>query len=736
METREDLLAEVQQGLLRWYDFSSGCSILYIGKETDPVVVGLQADKCRVVCIPIEESLPDRVKEKFDYIVSIADLERQRHPLEFLQQWKALLAQGGTLLLGMNNRLGLRYFCGDRDPYTKQNFDSVENYQYVYANGNEPFMGRMYSRAEIQDMVWASGWEKMKFFSVLPSLEYPSLLLAEDFSSREDLEGRIKPVYNYPGTVFLEEETLYRSLWENGMFHAMANAFLIECRCEGKLSDVKQVTSSAERQRKDALLTIIHGDKYVEKRAVYPEGNERLRHIAEASDDLTAHGLQVVSGRLEADRYVMPYISAETGQAYLKRLYHEDKNAFLRALVQFKDCVLRSSEWSSPDCGDGQGVTLRRGYIDLIPLNSFFIDGEFVFFDQEFCQQNYPANAIMFRVVNSFYSQHPEIYQTFSPDEMIAYFGLDYCRKKWEHYDEEFIGNLRRDVWLEVYNQKHRRHRNTVRRNRRHMNWPAGIYRRVSHALDGLEGKKLVLFGSGKYAKKFLESYGNDYPAYAIVDNNETRWGKSIHGVEVFSPDMLQKFDHGEYKVLICVREYEPIVIQLDDMGIREFGIFDPGRVYPRKLHPVTQQSKERKKFHVGYVAGVFDLFHIGHLNLLRRAKEQCDYLIVGVVTDYGVRVGKKVEPFVPFEERLDMVRSCRYVDEAHEIPFEHPDTDMAWKLYRFDVQFSGSDYEHDPVWLAKKKWLEERGSTMVFFPYTESTSSTKLKKLIEKKLL
>ncbi|TYZ27956.1 adenylyltransferase/cytidyltransferase family protein [Selenomonas caprae] len=146
--------------------------------------------------------------------------------------------------------------------------------------------------------------------------------------------------------------------------------------------------------------------------------------------------------------------------------------------------------------------------------------------------------------------------------------------------------------------------------------------------------------------------------------------------------------------------------------------------------------KQEKKKYHIGYVAGVFDLFHIGHLNLLRRAKEQCDYLIVGVVSDRQVREGKKVEPFVPFEERLEMVRACRYVDEAHEIPFEHPDTNMAWKLYHFDVQFSGSDYEHDSVWLKKKAWLEERGSTMVFFPYTQSTSSTKLKKLITERLI
>lgn len=736
MEAREELLAEVQHGLLKWYNFSSGCSVLYIGEETDPVVGGIQADDKRVVCIPIEESLPDRVKEEFDYIVSIADLERQRHPQAFLQQWIELLAPGGTLLLGMNNRLGVRYFCGDRDPYTKQNFDSVENYQYVYASGNEPFRGRMYSRAEIKDMLRGAGWEQMKFFSVLSSLEHPSLLLAEDFTNREDLEGRITPVYNYPGVVFLEEETLYRSFLENGLFHTMANAFLIECKCDGQLSDVKQVTISADRKREDALLTIVYGDKHVEKRAMYPEGYDRLRQIASASEDLAAHGLKVVHGRLEKNRYVMPYIDAETGQAYLKRLYHEDKAAFFQALERFKDCVLRSSDWSASDIGDGRGATLRRGYLDLIPLNSFYIDGEFVFFDQEFCRTDYPANAILIRVVNSFYSQHPELYQEFSPDEMIDFLGLGRFREEWVRYDKEFIENLRRNADFESYNRKYRRNRETVRRNRIRMNYPAYIYQRIDNALEEIDGKKLIIFGAGRYLDRFWEAYGDSYPVYAIVDNNEKRWGEYIRGIEICSPAFLQKLDHGEYRVLICIRDYDTVAAQLNEMGIYEYSVYDPNRVYRRKLHPIPRQIEERKKFHIGYVAGVFDLFHIGHLNLLRRAKEQCDYLIVGVVTDYGVRVGKKVEPFVPFEERCDMVRACRYVDEVVEIPKDRPDTEDAWKMYHFDVQFSGSDYDHDPRWLEKKAFLEAHGATMVFFPYTESTSSTRLKKLIEKKLL
>ncbi len=120
---------------------------------------------------------------------------------------------------------------------------------------------------------------------------------------------------------------------------------------------------------------------------------------------------------------------------------------------------------------------------------------------------------------------------------------------------------------------------------------------------------------------------------------------------------------------------------------------------------------------------------------MFKRAKEQCDYLIVGVVTDEGVRKYKKTEAFVPFEERIEMVRACRYVDEAVDIPLNYGGTRDAHKLLHFDCQFSGSDYEDNPDWMEEKKYLEEHGAQMVFFPYTEGTSSSKIKELIEKRL-
>ena len=253
--------------------------------------------------------------------------------------------------------------------------------------------------------------------------------------------------------------------------------------------------------------------------------------------------------------------------------------------------------------------------------------------------------------------------------------------------------------------------------------------------------RKLILFGSGVFAKKFLALYGKDYPVYAIVDNNKEKWGQVLEGTPIQSPELLRQLQSGEYKVLICIKNYLSVMKQLDAMGVVEYSIFDSSKDYPRKRRPIVQplegeKDAPKKTYHVGYIAGVFDLYRIDHVNMFRWAKEQCEYLIVGVVPDEGVRKFKETEPFVPFEERIELVRSCRYVDEAVEIPLNYGGTRDAYRMHHFDCQFSGSDYADNPDWLAEKEFLEKHGAEMVFFPYTEGTSSSRLKSLIEAKLL
>ena len=113
-------------------------------------------------------------------------------------------------------------------------------------------------------------------------------------------------------------------------------------------------------------------------------------------------------------------------------------------------------------------------------------------------------------------------------------------------------------------------------------------------------------------------------------------------------------------------------------------------------------------KYNIGYTSGTFDLFHIGHLNILKKAKELCDYLIVGVYTDECVKKYKKVETVFTTEERAEIVAAVKYVDEVM-IRGTRDKMDV-WKLKKFDVLIIGDDWKNSPNWIKHEKDMAKVG--------------------------
>lgn len=132
----------------------------------------------------------------------------------------------------------------------------------------------------------------------------------------------------------------------------------------------------------------------------------------------------------------------------------------------------------------------------------------------------------------------------------------------------------------------------------------------------------------------------------------------------------------------------------------------------------------------IGYTTGVFDLFHIGHLNILKRAREHCDYLIVGVSTDELVEQYKHKRPVIPYEEREAIVKAIRYVDKV--VPQESRDKIAAWQKLHFDKMFVGDDWKGSALFSEVEKTLKPHGVEIIYFPYTQGTSSTKLSKVLD----
>ena len=130
----------------------------------------------------------------------------------------------------------------------------------------------------------------------------------------------------------------------------------------------------------------------------------------------------------------------------------------------------------------------------------------------------------------------------------------------------------------------------------------------------------------------------------------------------------------------------------------------------------------------IGYTTGVFDLFHIGHVNILKNAKSLCDKLIVGVSTDELVWYKNK-QPVIKFRDRIDVVSSCRYVDVA--VPQEDMNKVEAYHKYKFDLMFVGDDWQNTPKWEEIQSELEGYDVRTIYFPYTKSTSSTLINKTL-----
>ncbi len=137
-----------------------------------------------------------------------------------------------------------------------------------------------------------------------------------------------------------------------------------------------------------------------------------------------------------------------------------------------------------------------------------------------------------------------------------------------------------------------------------------------------------------------------------------------------------------------------------------------------------------KKKLIIGYTTGVFDLFHIGHVKILQKAKSLCDKLIVGVSTDNLVKKYKNKKPIIPFSERVEVIKNNRCVDLV--VSQNSLDKLKSWKRLKYDVMFVGDDWYATKKWRDLDKEFKKKGVKIVYLPYTKKTSSTKINRILD----
>lgn len=221
-----------------------------------------------------------------------------------------------------------------------------------------------------------------------------------------------------------------------------------------------------------------------------------------------------------------------------------------------------------------------------------------------------------------------------------------------------------------------------------------------------------------------LESYGSNN---RILDVSPASFkGSRFYGgkndLSITGPLADEILNHLFARDTLFIPQYEEVykaVLERYHNDPHEYGL------HSFEFKKNSGRLDNRKRVQIGYLSGTFDLFHVGHLNLLKRAKEHCDYLIVGVHNS-GAWKGK--ETFIPLEERKAIVGACRYVDKVVDSCTEDSD---AWEIWHYDKLFVGSDYKGTPRFMRYEEYFKDKGVEIIYFPYTQSTSSTQIRKTI-----
>lgn len=622
--TKEQLNNTVlNESILNWYEFGKDKELLQLGAD-NKYLVELFARRCENVTVAVsKEEEKDRLlgqlghignleivleddvmdgQRGFDYVVALDQLDNSKEPVQTINKWVKLLKEKGTLLLGVDNRFGLKYFCGSGEKHSDIPFDGINGYIIMDDNNT----GRSYSKQELCKMFQEIGDINYKFYYPVPDNRVPQMVFTDSYQKGINASERLID-YNYerPEMIGLEHR-IFSQMIDGKALPFMSNYYLVELTKEGNLSDIQYAVMTTDRGPKYGMATTIRDNKKVYKRPLWSQGEKSLETLYEYTRELLDKKIPVVNMSLEKDSvgmYIeMPFVDQEGLSTCLEKMSENNKDTFVSIFDQIYSYIKKSYENNSKD---------GRVFLDLAPCNAFYMDdGSVLFYDQEFVSDDGTLEFAMYRTLKYFFQSSPKSRENIDVRELYRRY------------------NIREDM-INVYEEK------------------------------------------------------------------ETAFIQNVRNKEQYQ--WLYKMATPNYKKIVA---------------------------------NMYKHTESKKEYNVGYVPGVYDLFHTGHLRLFERCKERCNYLIVGVLTDELVEYYKGKKPVISYENRARVIEGLKVVDEVIPVDFNNTDKIKAWEQLHYDCHFSGDD--HIGHWNDIIEELRKRGSNMEFFSYTEGISSTAIKKKMQ----
>jgi phosphorylcholine metabolism protein LicD/precorrin-6B methylase 2 len=465
-------LSELRTGIISWFNFKPDAKVLEIGAGFG-AITGTLCKKCRHVTVTEKslfraESIAKRyerfdnldiyagnfedtqLKQKYDYIVLIGFLENlgggtsdKKIYAEYLRKIKDMLNSDGKILLAVENRFGLRYFCGATEPHTNRAFDGING----YPKGTS---GCSFSKQELEEILELAGLKDVKFYYPLPDYKLTQLVYTDSYLPEKNLKERLIPYYLRNDTLVASENELYDDIVKNNVFPFFSNSYFVECSLDGTFCNISYAAITTDRGLYGSYTTTIHEDGFVRKMPLYQNGEENAKHLYENILDLQSRGIPVAIHTWKNGGLELPFINQETLSNYIKGIFENKIEEVIEILDHLYAFILNSSEEvtsienaliehienekGTDPSGLDWGPILRKAYIELIPLNCFYEKGKFLFFDQEFVRRNYPAKYILFRAIHYIYCFTPNAERIFPKKYFIEKYKMV---ETWDYFMKE-----------------------------------------------------------------------------------------------------------------------------------------------------------------------------------------------------------------------------------------------------------------------------------------------------------
>ncbi len=477
--TINNTFSAVRHNILNWYPFNSNADILEIGAGMG-ALTGMLCDKCKsVTSIEMNELRADVIRarykerknlkvlsediniwktnEKFDYIVFIGVLEYAgifsdgENPFEtFLTHVKHLLKKEGIVLFAIENRFGLKYWCGASEDHLQKPYVGLDGYK----NPETPVT---FSKCDLTKMAQNVGFNNSRFYYVLPDYKFPQVIFTDEFQPSSHEIENVLFTYGRDSQLTLNEKELYKSIFENNVYDFFANSFLVEMS-ESVLpkKHVIYVSARGECKKEYRIITTIDNQDNVIKSIAHEKAKDHLKNTYDNGEYLKKRGISTLNVKFTENQLMSKRFHGAKADGVLgEYLKKNDFNSVCKLLEDLRDCIIKSSPVSTTNSNIitqnslssetfDYGIILEKGFIDMTFYNAFYENGELIFFDQEWCFEDVPAKFILYYAVKSAYSRL-RINSTISFEKILYYLNI--------HEERKIYDDLEDFIWSRILNR-------------------------------------------------------------------------------------------------------------------------------------------------------------------------------------------------------------------------------------------------------------------------------------------